>query len=447
MRDRDVAAERAPLPGHPRAGRRRRGVAARGARRDRRPASSRRRRPPRPGRARARPGADASPARASAPALRRRAAARAAPTRCGGEDGASRSRGRRRARPSPRSGASPTAVDETPARALYRGPAEVVGARRRPGPMLGITAPGRRGGWAARARRSAPTGARRRWSTGVRLPLSRPTGPDVPRRTPAGDDVRAVHRMLLRIAAIARRRARRADRCRRLDPTPRPRAHRAALQDALGQRRAAARSRTARSCTRGRASPAPAPEVVRAVPADGALAGQLAAMARDARRMDRRLRPPAARRRRRDRPTPATRGAGLPTRYVAGRRAASALDGQDTLARDADDRPVNVRRLLDLLRRAALRARAQRPSSSPTARCCGGRCTATSKACSRTLHQRGAFGPARAADAYRVDVFPGDAARRRRALHLRAARRAVAAAALPHLPPRARGRRRVDRGA
>jgi len=150
--------------------------------------------------------------------------------------------------------------------------------------------------------------------------------------------------------------------------------------------------------------PAPAPEVVRAVPADGALAGQLAAMARERGAWiavsDRPLLDAVAA------TTAPDDLAGLPTRYVAGVRGVT-LDGQDTLSRNEDDRPVNVRRLLDLLRRAA-QERGRKTVFEPNGPVLWRALHRDLEDLLATLHQRGAFGPARSVDAYRVDVGPGD---------------------------------------
>ena len=159
--------------------------------------------------------------------------------------------------------------------------------------------------------------------------------------------------------------------------------------------------------------PAPAPEVVTAVPADAALAGQLAAMAiaRGAwiAVSDRPLRDAVDTATDRA-PRAADLGvaplAGPLVHYVAGPRGVVA-DGQDTLALDADARPVNVRRLLALLRRAALE-RGRATVFEPNGPVLWRALHRDLEGLLAQLHERGAFRPERAVEAYRVDVFPGD---------------------------------------
>ena len=121
--------------------------------------------------------------------------------------------------------------------------------------------------------------------------------------------------------------------------------------------------------------------------------------------------------------------------------------GADTLSDDDDLRPINVRRLLILLRRLALRAgadlrlRAERRRVPPLR-------AARLRGAARELFERGAFAGAHGADALSrsspTTIAQHAAERRHGPLHRRAARRAVAAAALPHGPARAERRSRCS---
>jgi len=295
-----------------------------------------------------------------------------------------------------------------PAEILYRGPAEVTAsgtdAAGHSAPVFGITlAPGARG-W-ARIRAIDASGRAGGWSIGVALPLPAAGTVAVATGDAEPGDLRTVHRVLLRLAAL------RGDTLALLSVPPawraaQARAHVAALQAELGasERHVLAFGTLAHPWPR---VPAPAPELVRPVAPDGTLAGQLAAIAATRGAWiavsDRPLRDAVD-----TTDTAGDAGAtGPANRYVTGVRGVSA-DGQDTLALDEDDRPVNVRRLLALLRRAALE-RAQRTVFEPNGPALWRALHRDMDGLLALMHHRGAFRPERAVEAYRVDVFPGDA--------------------------------------
>jgi hypothetical protein len=291
-----------------------------------------------------------------------------------------------------------------PSRILYRGPAEVTGsgatATGQVAPVLGVTLASGARGW-ARVRALDAAGRPGGWSIGVPLPLVAGAG-EAATQDAAPGDLRAIHGVLLRMAAL------RGDALALLSvpagcPAAQAREHAAALQELIGEqeRRVLAFGTLAHPWPR---VPAPAPEVVRAAPADAVLAGQLAAMAATRGAWiavsDRPLRDAV------DTTGSAGDAAGLRNRYVAGVRGVSA-DGQDTLALDVDDRPVNVRRLLALVRRAALE-RGRETVFEPNGPALWRALHRDMDSLLALLHERGAFRPARATEAYRVDVFPGD---------------------------------------
>ena len=289
---------------------------------------------------------------------------------------------------------------------LYRGPAEVTGSGITPdgdpAPVFGLTLAAGARGW-ARVRALDATGRAGGWSIGVPLPLPL-AGELASAQDSAPEALLAVHATLLRIAAL------RGDSLAVLSvpvgwTVAEARDHTAALQAQVGEHEPLVLGFGTLAHPWPRV-PVPAPAVVTEVPPDAVLAGQLAAMAL-ARGpwiavSDRPLRAAVDIAER----TGAAASAGPLVRYVVSPRGVSA-DGQDTLALDRDARPVNVRRLLGLLHRAALE-RGRATVFEPNGPALWRALHRDLEGLLGQLHERGAFGPERAVEAYRVDVFPGD---------------------------------------
>lgn len=292
-----------------------------------------------------------------------------------------------------------------PSRLLYGGPAEVVGTGRdtddRLVPVRGVTLAGGVRGY-ARVRSVRADGRASTWSSGARLPLmARPETPHAGTADLAA--VQDVHAVLMRLAAV------RGDTLAILALPPNTtdaeaRAHTEALQRRLGARAEGSALASGTLAHPWPRFPAPLPAVSLPAPADGVLAGQLAAMA-----VERGAWIAVS-----DRPisdaidttdTAADSTSSLANRYRVGPRGVAA-DGQATLALDPDARPVNVRRLLATIRRAAIE-RGRRTVFEPNGPVLWRSLHRDLEALLALLHVRGAFQPAAATDAYRLNVHAG----------------------------------------